>query len=212
MNGKFAVTGWVVAAVLAGVMFAGGFQGAQDKFGVVDLNKAVQDSDVGKKNKEQLESAVNARRGIIDFMNLNRVLTVEQAQKLKNLSLKSPPTDAEKKDLDKVKADVVQAKNNFEALNQKASPTEDDRNLLKEYNNRIQSTDGLIQNWGGEFQGYLENLQQTLISDSVKRADTAIREIAKKDGYTVVYAMPASAVYGANDLTGALTKAIDAQK
>jgi len=212
MSGKFAVTGWVVAAGLASVMLVSGFQGAQDKFGVVDLNKAVQDSDVGKKNKEQLETAVNARRGIIDFMQQNRVLTLEQAQKLKNLSLKSPPTDAEKKDLDKVKADVVIAKQNFEALNQKPNPTEDDRNLLKEYNNRIQSTNNLIQDWGGEFQGFLENLQQTLISNSVKRADTAIHEISKKDGYTVVYAMPASAVYGANDLTGALTKAIDAQK
>ncbi len=209
---KLSYAGWIVAACLVGVMFGSGFQGAADKTGTVDLNKAVQDSELGKKNREALDAAVNSRKAIIEFMQTRRVLTLEQAQKLKTLSIKSPLTDAEKKDLDKVKDDVISASKNFDALNQKPNPTEEDRNLLQEYNSRIQNTGGLIQDWGNQFSQELEQLQNQMISDSVKKADVAIKEVAKRDGYTVVFSSPGAAVYGANDLTEAVTKALNAQK
>lgn len=213
MNNKnFSIAGWIVAAGLAGMMFASGFQGGADKVGVVDLNKAVQDSEMGKKNKEMLDGMVQGRRSVIDFMQTHEVLTVEQAQKLKTLSLKTPLTDAEKKDLDKVKEDVIAAAKNFQVLNQKSNPTEDDRKLLQDYNQRIQGTRQLVQEWGPVFQEELQNKQADLINDSVKRADAAIKDISKKDGYTTVFSAPAAAVYGANDLTEAVTKALNATK
>lgn len=211
-NEKLALSGWVVAALLAGFTFAGGFQGAQEKTGVVDLNKAVQDSDMGKKNREELDGMVNSRKAVIEFMQTHRVLTREQANKLKTLSLKPTLTDAEKKDLQKVQDDVKTAHTNFDALNQKQSPTEDERNLLQQYNGFIQDTQGLIQDWGAQFSNELEQKQGQLINDSVKKADQAIRDVAKRDGYSVVFSQPAAAVYGANDLTEAVTKALNAQK
>ena len=60
------------------------------------------------------------------------------------------------------------------------------------------------------FYNELATLKENLIQDAVKRADQAIKDIAKRDGYTIVYSMPGSAVYGANDLTAAVTKALDA--
>jgi len=211
-KGKFAIAGWIVAAGLASVILASGFQGGVDKSGVVDLNRAVQESEMGKKNKESLDAMVNARKGVIEFMDQQQVLTEEQAQKLRTLNLKSPITETEKKELDKVKEDVIAARKNFEALNQKQNPTEEDRRLLGEYNRRIESTRALVQTWGGQFQEELSLKQSDLISDSVKRADAAIREVSKKDGYTVVFSMPGAAVYGANDLTEAVTKALNAAK
>ena len=211
-NGRFAIAGWIIAAGLAGVMFASGFNGAADKFGIVDLNKAVQDSEMGKKNKEALDAMVNARKGVIEFMELQQVLTEEQAQKLRNLSLKTPLTETEKKDLEKVKEDVINAAKNFTALNQKQNPTEEDRRLLGEYNRSIERTQALMRAWGNQFQEELSIKQTDLINESVRRADTAIRDVSKKDGYTVVFSAPASAVYGANDLTEAVTKALNAGK
>lgn len=209
---KLALSGWVVAALLAGIVFGGGFQGAQDKLGVVDLNKAVQESEMGKKNREELDSMVTARKNIIEFMQLHRVLTREQANKLKTLSLKATLTDAEKKDLTKVQEDVKAAHTNFDAMNQKPSPTEDERNLLQQYNGFIQDTNALVQDWGGQFSAELEQKQSQMIQDSVKKADQAIKDVSKKEGYTIVFSQPAAAVYGANDLTEAVTKALNAQK
>lgn len=211
-SSKFQMAGWLVAAGLAGVVFAGGFQSGADKFGVVDLNKAVQDSEMGKKNKETLESMVTARKNVVEFMETQRVLTVEQATKLKNLSLKTPLTETEKKDLDKVKEDVISAAKNFDTLNQKQNPTEEDRKLLQDYQTRINSTRGLLNEWGQTFQDDLSLKQQELINDSIRRADAAIKDVCKKDGYTVVFSSPAAAVYGANDLTEAITKALNASK
>ena len=209
---KLAPLGWVVAALMAGFVFAGGFQGAQDKIGVVDLNKAVQNSEMGKKNHEELDAMVTARKGVIEFMQQHRVLTREQANKLKTLSLKTSLSDAESKDLNKVKEDVKASHTNFDVLNQKSNPTEDERNLLQQYNAFIQATNELVQDWGGQFSNELEQRQNQMIQDSVQKADNAIKEVSKKEGYTVVFSEPAAAVYGANDLTDAVTKALNAQK
>lgn len=212
MNIKFQSAGWFVAVGLAGVLLGGGFQGSADKFGVVDLNKAVQDSEMGKKNKDTLDNMVAARKGIIEFMSTNEVMTVEQATKLKNLSLKMPPTDAEKKDLDKVKEDVIAASKNFDVLNQKANPTEDDRKLLQEYNNRVQNTRSLRSEWGGDFQSELNDKQTDMINEAIRRADVAVKEVSKRDGYTVVFTVPGASAYGANDVTEAVTKSLNSAK
>ena len=209
---KVSMAGWLVAAVLGGVVLTGGFQGAQDKFGVVDVNKAVVDSEMGKKNREKMDAESVARQGIIDFMQTHRVLTVEQAQKIKTLSLKTPLSATEKAELDKVKEEVVKAAKSFDTLNQKPSPTDDDRNLLQEYNNRVQNTGALVQEWGQTFYNDLANLKETLIQDAVKKADTSIKELSKKDGYTLVFSSPGACVYGANDLTDAVTKSLNASK
>lgn len=204
--------GWVVAAGLGVTILASGFLSGADKFGVVDLNKAVQDSEMGKKNKEALDAMVTARKGVIEFLDTQQVATEEQAQKIKNLSLKATLSESEKKDLEKAKEDVINANKNFTVLNQKQSPTEEDRRLLGEYNRSIERTRNLVQTWGGQFQEELQLKQADLINDSVRRADAAIRDVSKKDGYTVVFSSPGAAVYGANDLTEAVTKALNAAK
>mgnify|MGYP003346179715 CR=1 FL=1 len=45
-----------------------------------------------------------------------------------------PYYDAEKKDLEAVKTEVSNASKEFDALNQKTNPTDDDRRKLSEYN------------------------------------------------------------------------------
>lgn len=206
---KIAYAGWLVAAVMGGVMMGSGFQSGADKFGVVDMNKAVQDSELGKKNREALDAAVNAREGIMSFFQSHSVPTVEQATKIKNLSLKTPLSDSEKTELEKLKQDVITAQKNFDALNQKANPTDDDRRLLQDYNSRKQYTAGLLDDWRQTFGSELQTLQGQLISDAVKKADQSIRDIAKKDGYTVVFTVPGATAYGSNDLTDSLTKSLN---
>jgi Skp family chaperone for outer membrane proteins len=203
--------GWALATVLAGFLALSGFQTPANKVGIIDMDKVIFESELGRKNADELDSAVKARQGVLEFVQTHRVLTLEQAQELKNLSLKPTLTEQERQRLDKVKADVVQAAKNFDALNQKANPTEEDRNLLQEYNGRIQTTGNLLNEWNQQFQQELETMRSKMIQDSTVKANQILRDIAKRDGYSTVF-LSRVAPYAANDLTDAVVKSMNAPR
>lgn len=194
----------------AGAWAALGLQNSAPKFGIVDIDRVVFDSEMGKRNAGKLDNAVKARQGVLDFLDTNRVATVEQVQKLRTLALKTDVTPAEKTDLEKVKADIVASSKSFDQLNQKASPTDEERQLLTEYNTRRQNTTAALQEWGPMFQQDLVNLREQMVSDSIRAAETVIREVAQKQGYDVVFSSK-SALYAANDVTDAVIKALNAK-
>jgi Skp family chaperone for outer membrane proteins len=200
----------LLAAAVAVAIFASGFQGAQPKFGIVDIDKVVFDSEMGKSNAGKLDNAVKARQGLLDFLDTNRVATVEQVQKLRTLGLKSDVTPAEKAELDKVKSDVVASSKNFDQLNQKTSPTDEERQLLQEFNTRRQNTTAALQEWGPAFQQDLLNLREQMVADSIQKAEGVIREVSKQQGFDVVFSSK-SALYAANDITDAVIKALNAK-
>ncbi|MCW5937286.1 MAG: OmpH family outer membrane protein [Fimbriimonadaceae bacterium] len=206
------VSGWVTAAVLAGIFLGSGFQSSQEKTAVIDLEKVVFESEEGKLNAQRLDQAVASRQGVLDFMRTHRVATAEQARSFKDLSLKTDIAANEKTQLDRIKGDIQSASRDFDALNQKQDPTEEDRNRLRAYNSQFQSTTALLDEWSNQFQQELQTMRDQMITDSGKRANDILKKIAASEGYTVVLASPRTALYGANDLTEKVTKALDAKK
>jgi len=200
----------VAVAVVAAVLAAVGFQTPQSKFGVIDIDKVVFDSQLGKKNAGKLDNAVKARQALLDFIESNRVATVEQLQKLRALALKAEPTAADKTELDKVKGEITQSTKEFDVLNQKASPSDTERMSLQEYNTRRQNTTAMMQEWSGSFQEELYTMREQMVNDSIKAAEVVIKEVCKQQGYDVVFSSK-SALYAANDLTEAVIKALDAK-
>ena len=89
-----------------GVLAGTGFQDAQTKMGVVDISDVVEQSDFGKKNQEDFNTMKSAREGILEFIDTYRVLTNEQALKLRELSLKANASAAEKAELETLKATI----------------------------------------------------------------------------------------------------------
>ncbi len=205
------VAGWVVAAALGTVLLAGGFQNGQTKIGVVDISKAIQDSDAGKKATQTFQAMVDARDGLLKYCDKQGVLTTEQAVSLRALTLKENPTEADKKEIEKIKADVDAAAKQYNDLNLKKSPTKEDSDMLVEYNQRAQKTRGALMEWQQEFRQDLANREQTVRNDLFARAKTAVNEVSKSQGYTVVFESSV-AVYCANDLTEAAVKAMNAKK
>src|SRR4051794_5236313 len=108
-NLRFLQLGWVVACAVIGIAFAGGFQDQTLKIGVVDISKVVEQSDFGKANQDTFNKMKSAREGLLEFIDTYRVLTNEQAQRIRDLSLKTNPTKEESAELDRIKADVVAA-------------------------------------------------------------------------------------------------------
>lgn len=203
--------GWLAAAGLAGILLAGGFQPAADKFAMVDISQVIEKSEYGKANQNTFNDMKAARESLLEFIDANRVLTIDQAKQLKDLSLKDKPTAADKAALEKLKADIKAEKDKSEQLAQKANPTDEEKALIREYGNRATNADGMARQL---YQGFSQEMQKWWDDQkavSIDRARAAIADAAKAQGYTVVYEVGV-VPYCSNDLTDAALKAMNAKK
>ncbi|MBS1704499.1 MAG: OmpH family outer membrane protein [Armatimonadetes bacterium] len=203
-------SGWLVAAVLLGIMAGLGFQGSTEKTGVVDLNRVVSDSDMGKKASKQIQDAYAVRDGLLTFVSTYMLLTTDQAAKLRDLTLKPTPTEADKNEIDRIKKDVMDADKKRTELLQKATPTEAERLALQDYANRSKTMSQTLDRWQQEFQSELSQMEQTVRESTLAAVRTTLKDMAKQQGYSVVLESTV-APYGANDLTEGLIKALNAK-
>src|ERR1700722_2827632 len=115
-NVRFLQLGWVLFASTAAIALAGGFQGPTVKLGAVDFAKVIEASDYGKANQDTFTKMKGAREGILQFIDNNRVLTIDQATRIRDLSLKPERTKEEDAKLESLKADVVAQSKKWQAL------------------------------------------------------------------------------------------------
>ncbi len=202
-------SGWIVAAGMAVFMFGSGFQATAEKTGVVDLNKVIQDSNVGKTNSQKLNTALGKRRGLLDFITTYSVMTVEQANQLKALELKEAQTEADKVAVDKIKKDVMASDKARSDLMTKQNLTEADRRQISEYSQRARAMEELAQVWDREFSNDLSNMREQLQQTTIDQAKAALGRVAKQQGFTTVLESTV-APYGANDLTAPTVTSMNA--
>jgi Skp family chaperone for outer membrane proteins len=208
---KFHQFGWLLAACLAGMLFAGGFQDASSKVGVVDLAKIVEGSNFGKQNQETFAQLKKAREDLLEFIDTNRVLTNEQATQIRDLSLKPNRSNEENAQLERVKAEVVAAFKRWQELSTKPNMSAEERMLVEEYARRSQTMNEVAQRWFREFTTEMQTWADRQKVESVRRARVAISEVAKAQGFTVVFEVGV-APYGANDLSDAALQSMNAQR
>lgn len=208
---RFLHIGWVLAAALAAVMVAGGFQDQAQKSGVVDIAKIVENSEFGKQNQVVFAQMKKSREEVLEFLDTYRILTAEQAQRIRDLSLKPNPTTEEKAELDRIKADVIAASKKSTELSTKPNLTPEERTLIEEYARRSQTMSEVTQRWLREFTNEMQTWADNQKVQSVAKARKAIQDVAKAQGYNLVFEVGV-APYGANDISDDALKAMNEQK
>ncbi len=211
MNFSFVKPALVAAAAIMGVFIAVGFQDGAAKFGVIDMAKVVEGSDFGKQNQADFTAMKTSREGVLEFIDQYRVLTVEQATKIKDLSIKPNLTSGEKAELESAKAAVIASFNKNKELALKANLTPEERNLIEEYARNSANMEQTAQRWLRDFTTELQAWADKQKVESLNRARAAVQEVAKGQGYTLIFEV-GIAPYGANDITEASLKAMNAKK
>ncbi len=196
-------------AVCAVVFLAGsGFQVGAAKFAIVDMQRVLTDSNAGKAVRDKLQTELNVRQGVLEFLQANRIATQQQAERLRTLSIKPSPTEAEKGELEQVKNAIKADTKKYNDLAAKPNPTEADRTQFTELQGRKQAVDQMLSDWHSQMMEELNQLETEKMGEITKKARDVVVAIGKKDGYSLIF--PSSvAVYGSNDLTDAAIKAID---
>lgn len=187
-----------------------GFQSTTEKFGVVDINKILQDSELGKATNKKLQDALSIRSDLLKFISTYKVLTVEQANKLRELTLKPAPTAADKSEIERIKGEVIAADKKRNELLQKSNMTDTDRMQLQDYAQRAQTMAQVVEQFNNEFQQELNAFESQVREDTITKTKETVKDVAKSQGFTVV--LESSVVpYAANDITDASIKALNAK-
>lgn len=210
-NVAFLQLGWVIACAFIGIAIAGGFHAADDKIGVVDISKVVEQSDFGKANQEVFNKMKTSRESLLEFIDTYRVLTNDQAQRLRDLALKPTLTKEEEAEQDRIKAEIVATSKRSTELATKTTLTAEERTLVEDYARRSQTMNDVATRWFREFTSDMQTWADKQKMDSIEKARGAIQQVAKDQGYTVVFEVGV-APYGANDLSQATLQAMNAKK
>jgi Skp family chaperone for outer membrane proteins len=211
-NVRFLQLGWVLALAFVGVALAGGFGAQAEKTGVVDISKVVEQSDFGKANQDAFTVMRTAREGLLEFIDTYRVLTPEQATQIRDLSLKTNATDQEKAALEVTKSAVVNASKRWaELATKQGNLTAEERTLMEDYAKRSSQMNETAQRWFKEFTNEMQTWADKQKLVSIEKARGAIQEVAKAQGFTVIFEVGV-APYGANDITDQALQAMNAKK
>ena len=192
--------GWVAAAALAGGMIGMGFKAPGDKTGTVDIAKVFKDSEYAKKQTEGLRGQVKARQDVIEFVRSNRNIKVEDAQKLKDLSVKDTKTPADDAEVLRIKTDAAAAETKARELQTVDKPTAAQLSQLNEFTQRKDATGQLLDKWSRDFQEEFQQKQEKMSADTLQRVRDAIQQVGHDQGYSIVFSQDI-APYCPNDLT-----------
>ncbi len=206
VNIKKASFGWILSIALASGIVVAGFQAKQEKVGVVDFSKVANESLEAKKFEDQLGIAQRVRVGIIQFIQANPTIRVDDAVKLKELSLKATPTDADKAEIEKIKNAASASEARLRVIQTKEKPTQQELLELDDLNRRRGLTQQTLDKFAQEMQAEIQDKQVTGMADVRSKVRITISSVAKSQGYTLVYSTD-SAVYGVNDITADCVKA-----
>lgn len=205
--------GWLAAAVLLGALLTTGFQAPANslKLGVVDVNRVIEKSDYGQEGSRQLAMMKKSRQDILEFVDTYRVLTPEQASRIRDLGVKSSRSKEEEAELERLKSDVIAANKRLQELSTKSNLTPEERTLIEEYARRSQMMNEQATRWLREFTDEISTWVDARKAQSYERARAAVTEIAAKEAYTMVFE-GSVAPYGANDVSDAALAAMNAKK
>lgn len=210
MNPNFKRFGWVLSAALGAVLLVSGFQAQTEKTGVVNIQKLVTGSNFGKASQVSIDAMSQSRKDLLAFANENPVMTTEQAQLLRELTLKAKRTSDEDLKLAQIRADLTANTKKLTDLANKPNPTPAEKDLINDFGGRLQNARVMLQNWAAEFQQEIQGFGESQYGPTMERVNAAVQEVAKAQGFTMIFDSR-YATYGASEITDAALTAMNAK-
>ncbi|MES1227092.1 MAG: OmpH family outer membrane protein [Armatimonadota bacterium] len=192
------------AALVASISFTLGFQQGPEKFATVDFQKAMIESPAGAKARQTIPARRALMENLVKYFSTYDVMTLEQAGKIRDLTLVEKPSDAEKTQLVNLQNDVKAAQASWSSLIEKKSPTKEELDTLNKLNKQRSDISDFIDklkvDLSNQYNAYQEK-KQTEVYNAVK---AAVKDTATKKGYTIVLEQSA-VMFSVNETTNDIT-------
>jgi Skp family chaperone for outer membrane proteins len=204
----FAKLGWVVTTGLLGLMVRAGMQPDTEKVGYINFQTVRGTSQVMFKNQNDLENIKGSWQQMGDFVRQNPAFTLDQMKRFRELWTKDTRTPAEEAELTKLKTDAQMATKHFDDLRQKQSPTAGEQAEMNDLGKRALDDAQEVKNWQVDLNTQFVSIQSDRLAKEETELLTAIAQVAKAKGLTLVFSENAAA-FGTIDITDDVRKAVD---
>ncbi len=202
--------GWGVAGCVGVVFAMSGFQSSEVKIGVVEMAQVVQASNYGKGQLQAFEKMKAEREEMLKFLSSNDVATAEQVKELRDLVRKNPRSEAETARYQALRAEITATTEKAKTLATKNDLTAEEKKDLEEYTRRAQGVDRALQGLYAAFTNEMQDWADDQKTAGRTKGNAVLKEIAKTQGMTIVFDSDV-VPYGANDLSDATLKGLNAQ-
>jgi Skp family chaperone for outer membrane proteins len=203
--------GWAAAALMAVGLIGMGFQTTPPKFGTVDMEKVFNDSTFAKTQTDNLRNMGELRQSVLVFVNTYRTVTVADATKFRDLTIKPNASAAEKAETERIKSDATKTEARYRELTTKAGLTPEEAKEVEELNRRKEATGELLQTWQQAFMDEVSTKQNGLRAEALGKVRQAVQKVARDQGYTIIFDQNV-APYSANDVTDEAMKVMNTMK
>jgi len=209
---KLTNLGWILAAGMGAALCASGFQTPPTKVGIVNLQTVFQTSELFSLKQNDLKVMGEGRSDILAFIQTYPTITAVQAQRFRDLSLKTTElTGPEKTELEKIKAAVMADDKALKALQTKTNPTPAEVAKMGAYQQQTQQTQNLLQTWAQEFKLQISDQEGKYRDEVLGKATSATRDVGKKQGFSLIFSSDV-APFASNDVTPDTLKVMNAKK
>ena len=199
---------FVLSCGAFGVLAAVGFQASTLKFGSVDSIGVYNRSDAAGRQQEIVKNLQQARGGLLEFINTYAMMRPEDAQRLKELTIKDPQTDADKNAAQGVRDAAIKAEARMRELQTKQNLTDAERTELTAYNNNRQANLGLLGRWEQDFVEELRGKIDAYRAESLVKVRQAVAQVGREGAYTIIFDQQV-APFAGTDVTAEALKAMN---
>lgn len=200
---------FAVGAIGAFALFAiSAFQAQPAKMATVNLAMVADKSKLGIREKQQFEALRAKLSSMLQFMNNNKVMTLEQGAKLRELWITENPTGAQIQELEKLKTAIQTASEELRRLLTETQPDEAKIARIRELTRLVNQTDDILPELDQQYTMLMRQKAEEKQQSVIEKARAAVQKIGKRDGYTVIFESNV-APYAANDITEEAVKTMD---
>ncbi|MCH8274550.1 MAG: hypothetical protein IH851_07155 [Armatimonadetes bacterium] len=199
----------IVAAAVGVLLLVTALQDPPLKFGVVDLVSVADKSLLGAQKKQEFDQQRDRMLGLLQYLDGNRAMTSAQADRLRELMLRTEPSDGEKTELENLKKTIGAQVAEMNTLIGLTNHTEAQTARLGELSRMQRETVTRIGGWNEVFLRQISLEAEESRAEVLGKAREAAEKVGKRDGYTIVFDKTI-APYAANDLSDETIKQMDA--
>jgi len=206
--------GWAVAGGLAvSLLFvvSTGFQEKPLKIGTVNFEKVFDESDLRARLDAEFREQVSQSENALTFMAAYPMLSNAELRKFRDVSLKTPQTDADKAEVERIRKAAVAADQKYRELQTKANATDAEKLQMNNFQKNVQENQPYLQRVNEELNTILQEKRRKAGTETTDKIRAAIGELASKQGYSIVF-NESSAPYSSNDVTAEVLKLVNSKK
>ncbi|MDQ2986093.1 MAG: OmpH family outer membrane protein [Armatimonadota bacterium] len=199
----------VFAAFLLGMFALTAWEQNTLKLAAVNLGDVAERSKLGQREKKEFETLRTKYGSLIQFLNTNKSIAREDAQKMVDLWNKEKPTPAETQQLEGLKTKGQTQSEELRRLISVLNPSAEQQSRIRELSGMSQATEDLLPQLDGLLGQAMQQRAASKQQEVLEKARAAVQKVGKRDGFTMVFESQV-AVYGATDLTDEALKTMDA--